>query len=263
MSSVPSHDHGGPTTVAALLDLITADPGRPRVTWYGPAGERVELSGHVLDNWVAKTANLLVEELDAGPGERVVLDLPVHWRTVVWALAVWRVGACVLPVAAGTAPDAVAGGPATAVVTTRPAAWTGAPGTPEVVAVELAALARAFTGDLPAGTLDATGAVMTYGDVLTYAPPTDPAGPALDLGHGVVTFRDLPAWAREHAHDVAATDRDGAAPRVLLDVGPDLPRLLATASAVLAADGSLVLLHPEAGADRARLASTERVTAGA
>ena len=63
-----------------LLARLTADPGRPRLTWYGDDGERVELSGHVLDNWVTKTANLLVEEYQAGPLTRVLLDLPVHWR---------------------------------------------------------------------------------------------------------------------------------------------------------------------------------------
>src|SRR5688572_18938796 len=82
-----------PSHVADLLRLITRDPGRPRLTWYGDDGERVELSGAVLENWVNKTTNLLVEEFDAEPGTRVVIDLPVHWRTVVWALAVWRVGA--------------------------------------------------------------------------------------------------------------------------------------------------------------------------
>ena len=81
---------------ALLRRLVTTDPGRPRVTWYGPAGERVELSGKVLDNWVAKTANLLVDELDVGPGSRVVVDLPPHWRTLVWLLAVWAAGGCVV-----------------------------------------------------------------------------------------------------------------------------------------------------------------------
>ncbi len=80
-------------TVADVLRRVTADPGRPRLTWYGAGGERIELSGAVLANWVAKTTNLLVEEFDAAPGVRVGLDLPAHWRTVVWALAAWRCGA--------------------------------------------------------------------------------------------------------------------------------------------------------------------------
>ena len=46
----------------------------------------VELSARTLDNWVAKSANLLVEEYDAGPGSRVAVRLPPHWRTVTWLL---------------------------------------------------------------------------------------------------------------------------------------------------------------------------------
>src|SRR5680860_1086518 len=112
--------------------LVASDPGRPRVTWYGADGERVELSGHVLENWVAKTANLLVEECDAGPGTTVALDLPPHWRTVVWALAAWSVGAT------------LAEEDADVVVTADPAS---APDAGQVVAVTLAALARRFEGD--------------------------------------------------------------------------------------------------------------------
>src|SRR6476469_2959124 len=89
------------TPPAALLArLVAADPGRPRLTVYddadGPTrGERIELSGRVLANWVAKAANLLVDELGVERGDVVVLDLPTHWRAVYWALAVWRVGAVV------------------------------------------------------------------------------------------------------------------------------------------------------------------------
>src|SRR5690554_3374176 len=115
-----------------LLRALTADPGRPRLTWYGPDSERIELSGHVLDNWVTKTANLLVEEFDAGPGTRVLIDLPPHWRAVVWALAVWRTGAHVV-----LDPDVV-----DVVVTHRPRAVppAGLVARPELVAVALPAL---------------------------------------------------------------------------------------------------------------------------
>ena len=44
-----------------LLAQLTAEPGRPRLTWYAPA-ERVELSGHVLDNWVTKTCLLYTSD---------------------------------------------------------------------------------------------------------------------------------------------------------------------------------------------------------
>ena len=47
---------------------IAADPARPLLTWYDDAtGERTELSGATLANWVAKTANLLVDEVGPEP----------------------------------------------------------------------------------------------------------------------------------------------------------------------------------------------------
>ena len=36
----------------------------PALIWYSDNGERIELSGRVLMNWVNKTANLLIEECD-------------------------------------------------------------------------------------------------------------------------------------------------------------------------------------------------------
>ena len=60
-----------PTTPSDVLTLLQREPGRPRLTWYGDGPERIELSGAVLANWVAKTTNLLVEELDAAAGETV------------------------------------------------------------------------------------------------------------------------------------------------------------------------------------------------
>jgi uncharacterized protein (TIGR03089 family) len=72
----------------------------PLLTYYDPArGERVELSGVSVANWVAKTSNLLVDELDVEPGDAVDLALakthPGHWVSLVWVLACWEVGAVV------------------------------------------------------------------------------------------------------------------------------------------------------------------------
>ena len=56
---------------ADRLDAYAGDPARPLLTWYDDGtGERVELSGATLGNWVAKTANLLVD--GCGLGIRVV-----------------------------------------------------------------------------------------------------------------------------------------------------------------------------------------------
>ena len=60
----------------ALLDPIVDRMG-PRITSYDDAsGERIELSTVTLANWAAKTANLLRDELGAGPGSRVAVLLP-------------------------------------------------------------------------------------------------------------------------------------------------------------------------------------------
>jgi uncharacterized protein (TIGR03089 family) len=224
------------TTVPALLARAQAsDPGRPRLTWYGADGERVELSARVLANWVAKTANLLVEELldpvPAGaPAVAVAVDLPVHWRSVVWGLAAWSVGARVV----------AADEPAAVVVTDDPA---GAPptdpaGAPLVV-VTLAALA--FAGaDVPPGALDYNAVVAGYGD---------------QLPSGVTPLAVEPLAAQPMVTAPAMT-----APRVLLEAaGSSSTDVLRTVVAALAADGSVVL-RGEGAPDAGHLAEVERVT---
>ncbi len=260
----------------SVLARLLAAPGRPRVTWYDDE-ERVELSGHVLDNWVAKTTNLLAEELDVGPGSTVLVDLPGHWRTIVWWLAVLRSGACLATVREpGTQPDVV--------VTTEPDAW---PSATELVVVTLPALARRATLTLPAGAIDAAAAVMTYADTL--GPVLDPApgDPVLRTGppeaRGSVVAADLLDWAARTA-DLprlrltplaepsiepagASTVGDQGARRHLIAADVPADRLLAACLTILAGDGSLVLCSAamvdglRAEPERlARLRSAERVT---
>lgn len=222
------------STVAELLAGLLREPGRPRLTWYGPDGERVELSGAVLDNWVSKTVNLLVEEFDAGPGVTVRIDLPPHWRSVIWALAAWRCGATVL----------TEGDDADVVVTDRPG--EGPAGS--VVAVALPALARTWLGDpLPSGAIDAAGAVMTYGDVIGWAPETDPARDALP---GIPYGR------------LVATPEVPAGRRTLLTVPgrSGLVEFWSTTVGVLRDDGSLVLVAGDVSTERLdRITRSERV----
>lgn len=81
------------TPAQLLTAALTQDPARPLVTFYDDAtGERVELSVATFDNWVAKTANLLQDELGAEPGDEVALLLPTHWQTAVWMHACWALG---------------------------------------------------------------------------------------------------------------------------------------------------------------------------
>jgi uncharacterized protein (TIGR03089 family) len=83
------------TTPADLLAAeLSRDGTRPFVTYYNDrTGERVELSVATAANWVAKTANLLVDEFGVEPGDPVVVRLPLHWQAVVVLLAGWSAGA--------------------------------------------------------------------------------------------------------------------------------------------------------------------------
>lgn len=86
--------------------LLAGDLSRPRLTWYDDAnGERIDLSGKTLANWVAKAANWLESEMALAPGDEVALVMPPdHWRTIYWSLAAWTRG---LTITTGTDADAV------------------------------------------------------------------------------------------------------------------------------------------------------------
>jgi uncharacterized protein (TIGR03089 family) len=250
--SAPKRPGAVPADVPALLRaLLDDDPGRPRVTWYGPGGERVELSAKVLDNWVAKTANLLVDELDAGPGSVVAIALPPHWRTVTWLLAVWSVGAC----AAVVPPGAPAPADADVVVSTDPGVLATSGARPRTVAVALPALATSYDDGLPDDAVDYALEVRSYGDVFVpfVAPvPGDPAFavPGLPrLTHGAL----IPAASR-------AADDAGLPPRARLLTGAGPDDAVASLLAPLVRFGSVVLHHdlPALTGDPAALAALRR-----
>ena len=233
-------------TVPDLLRALLADDaGRPRLTWYGADGERVELSARTLENWVAKTANLLVEEFDAGPGSRICVRLPAHWRTVTWLLAIWSAGAgAVVPADGPSAPPADP--EPDAVVTADPAAAVAAGVRPDrIVAVALPALATGFGPGLPAGVLDGADEVRVRGDV--FVPLVTPAA-----GDEALAVGDAdPVPHGRLLADAARSDLPATA-RVLTDAGAE--RAVEAWLAPLLADGSVVLVAPGLAAeDHARL----------
>jgi uncharacterized protein (TIGR03089 family) len=256
------------TTIRDLVRaLATTEPTRPRLTWYGTAGERVELSSRVLTNTVVKATNLLVAEADAEAGTRVAVDLPVHWRTLVWALAAWTSGAEVwlagAAAPAGTATDGSdraggASGDSAVVVTDRPPASdpADASGPAVVIGVALPALAMRHPGPLPAGTIDGAADLMTYPDALGWTAALDLGATALSnlVGEPPVAHGDLGVWART----TAGSQGWPASPRVLVS-GRDVAVTLAAALAAWAADGSVVLVG-DGGVDLERIADQERVT---
>jgi uncharacterized protein (TIGR03089 family) len=89
-----------PLPADLLAAVVRREPAKPLVTHYDDVtGERVELSATTLANWVAKTANLLQDEFDVGPGATVAVGLPVHWQTAAVLLAAWSCGAAVVDTA--------------------------------------------------------------------------------------------------------------------------------------------------------------------
>jgi uncharacterized protein (TIGR03089 family) len=83
------------TTPSDLLSFqLARDASRPLFTYYDDAtGERVELSVATTANWVAKTANYLVDEHGVDAGDLVTVRLPVHWQAAIVLLASWATGA--------------------------------------------------------------------------------------------------------------------------------------------------------------------------
>ncbi|WP_159619815.1 TIGR03089 family protein [Ruania rhizosphaerae] len=219
--------------IATLLDRWTSEPGRPRLTWYGPGGERVELTGRVLANWVAKAANLLTDEADLEVGGSVTLDLPAHWRTAVWALAAWACGASVTP--AGSL-STEAGG-ADVLVTTE----TSSDRTADVtIVIALPALAMSVE-DVPPGALDGAAELMSQPDVLIQpVPHTD--GPAAAL------------LTSEGTRDLLVPTGGG---RVMLDArGAAVEQMLIGAMHAWSGGGSVVLVGDPDG-DLERIAQQE------
>lgn len=79
-----------------FTEAVEKDPTRPLLTWYDDAtGDRTELSGATLDNWVSKTANMLVDGAGLGPGDRAAALLPPHWQTAAVLLGCWAAGLAV------------------------------------------------------------------------------------------------------------------------------------------------------------------------
>ncbi|HPF80959.1 TIGR03089 family protein [Nostocoides australiense] len=204
-----------------LPAMLRSDPARPRITCYDDTtGERIELSGKVLANWVAKAQGMLNEQFDAAPGMVLRLDLPPHWRTVYWALAAWGLGMTI----------DLTTDHADATVTTNPLV--------EGVVVTLPALARSAPTPLTPGAIDEARELAAYGDQFTpWDSAEDDTAALAAAGATRQRYADPPAYPLSAGARVHTATRD---------VG----EFLQLAIGAYAADGSLVL---SIGPDPARL----------
>ncbi|MFR9777353.1 TIGR03089 family protein [Micromonospora sp. MS34] len=215
-----------------FADAIATDPTRPLLTWYDDAtGERTELSGATLANWVAKTANLLVDEAALAPGDPAAVLLPPHWQTAAVLLGCWSAKLTVVDApgdvdvlfAAASRVDAAAG-------------WSA--GERYVLALDPFALPMR---EVPAGFADFVSTVRGHGDHFTPVPQPGAAD------------AELLARAARRMSD----ERFAAGDRVLIDVSahPDpvdwlLAPLLSGASMVLCGNLDRTRLESRAKAER-------------
>ena len=160
---------------------------KPFLTWYDDhRDERVELSYRTFDNWVAKTANLLVDELGAEPGDRVGAALVDHWQTPVVLAACWRAGMGVVAIDPAS-PDQPTNSFAAAFVREEFLDATAAALDQTTVVVLTADLAGRGRHDLGRA-LSYARAVPSMGDVFQGGP--DP-GDALTAGGETATMAGL------------------------------------------------------------------------
>jgi uncharacterized protein (TIGR03089 family) len=214
------------------LDRLLAglpDPARPFLTYYDDStGERVELSGVTTANWVAKTSNFLVDDLEAEPGTRVRIGLPSHWLRFVWMLSCWSVGAAVVEADADiglSGPELVGDEPVRVAASLRP-------------------LGARFATP-PAGFLDIGAEVPAHGDVFV---PFDPPGPD-------TLAVDVDGRRAMQAELTSATEPTDA--RLLVVPGP-LGRDVDLLVAAGLGGGSLVVVANASDEKIGRLAEQER-----
>jgi uncharacterized protein (TIGR03089 family) len=225
--------------MSLLAAALRRDSARPLVTFYDlDAGGRVELSAATFDNWVAKTAGLLRDDLGVEPGTVVSVVLPAHWLGLVWVQAVWTAGArlALEPLA-------------DAAVAVRAVAEPASTGAGELVVVNTAPLGGPAGAAVPAGALDYGRDVLAQPD--RFVPMAEPATDAL--------LDDLLAQAERRASTL------GRQARLLVTAERvDPPAVRDGLLVPLLLDGSVVLVRGAAAAaapDRLpAIATDERVT---
>lgn len=249
----------------SLRDRVRRRGGDPLITYYAPSsGVRVELSARTFVNWVDKTANLAVDDLDLAEGDVAVLPLaathPGHWITLAWVAALWQMGAMVRESdGGGPRPDLVVTGPEEYADDFPTARALGARAT---AACSLHPLGLGFPRPTGAGVLDYGAEVLSQPDVYVQAPATP--GAPLWQGTGGGDDGASRDWA-EVAQDAGSliTDApDGSYGRRLVRPATAYATVLAALVAPVLGDGSVVIVDgPVDDATVAQIAAAERATA--
>lgn len=229
-----------------LLHSLAADMSSPRITSYDEVtGARMDFSGQTLENWVAKIANFLLEELDLSEQTPILIDLPTGWQPCVLALGALAAG---VPWTLASSETADAD---TAAIFLAPEALDSpalvavlAETSADLVAVTSDAFGRGVVetgGELTPGVIDFGPTVRFYGD--HYSAPTPSLADAVTaLGADL-----LP---------------DAAPQRVLCTGWANTSEFAASVLAPLAAGGSVVVVRGMVTPERLDdIARSEKVTA--
>lgn len=234
---------------------MAKDPARPLITYYDRrTGERTELSGTTLSNWVSKTANFMRDDLMLESGCTVAIALPPHWQTAAIILAAWELGCGVVEPSLRDPVDALFCGQPRLMELADAAA-------DEIVVSSLHPMGLDVQAK-PDHVIDYTTEVRNHGDHFTAYAPVDPTSLAVTAGSLALTHRSAAEAAQQLAAQLAIRPDD----RVLMiaesvaDAGP-----LTWLAAPLAAGASLVLVSadddPGLAAWLTSVAAQENVTA--
>ena len=238
-------------TIGALLaERVRRDGARPLVTSLDP-DQRMELSAVSLANAVAKTAGLLRDDLDAQPGTRISLALPLHWQASVWWGACAAVEAVIVSPEAGVDIGVSTAGNLAAIADCD-----------EQIAVSLAAFGLPDGADLPPHVIEAAVAARVHPDEFTPFTPPDPQTALMALRDEHLSVADC----LDRARTCATTWGVASGGRLLV---PDtmwttstVDSWLALLAVPLVADAGVVLVA--GGSSPAlidQVTSTERITA--
>ncbi|MEK8108466.1 TIGR03089 family protein [Micromonospora sp. M12] len=198
-------------TVTADQAARPVEAERPLLSYRDEAtGERVDLTAHQLGAWAARSAGLLRDGCGLGPGSRVAVLLPAHWRTAAVLLGAWASGLAVSFRPRATAGLAVLepGGdrPFDAVFVTPERQDDWLEDVPEAAHRYLVGIGPGRLDDVPLGWLDWSAEVLRHGEAAPDHTAIRPSDPATADG---TTYGQWGALAQEFATmlDLRASDR--------------------------------------------------------
>ncbi|MFG1867444.1 TIGR03089 family protein [Micromonospora arborensis] len=244
-------------TVTADLSARSADAERPLFSYRDEAtDERVDLTAQQVGAWAARSASLLRDGCRLGPGSRVAVLLPPHWRTAVVLLGAWASGLAVSfrPRATAGLPVLEPGGdrPFDAVFVTPERQDDWLEDVPDATHRYLVGTGPGRLADVPLGWLDWSAEVLRYAEATPDHSAIHPSDPASADG---TTYGQWGALAQEYAKMLGLRAGD----RLLVDAA-EHEEPLKWLLAPLSAGASVVISANLDPARRDAIVAAEQVT---